>query len=82
MHSAARSASTELLLACEADARGRTGLEHDPYPQSAYLRGLLAAAAAVTLSADDRAGLAGRCHRRGDPAPAPGGNRPLRATPP
>jgi tRNA nucleotidyltransferase (CCA-adding enzyme) len=49
----------ELLLACEADARGRTGLEHRPYPQAAYLRGMLAAAAAVTLAAEDRAGLAG-----------------------
>lgn len=49
----------ELLLACEADARGRTGLEAMPYPQAAYLRTLLAAAAAVTLSAQDRAGLAG-----------------------
>ncbi len=49
----------ELLLACEADARGRTGLENAPYPQAAYLRGVLAAAAGVTLSAQDRAGLAG-----------------------
>ena len=50
---------SELLLACEADARGRTGLENMPYPQAPYLRSLLAAAAAVTLSAQDRAGLAG-----------------------
>ena len=49
----------ELLLACEADARGRTGLENMPYPQAPYLRSLLDAAAAVTLSAQDRAGLAG-----------------------
>jgi tRNA nucleotidyltransferase (CCA-adding enzyme) len=49
----------ELLLACEADARGRTGLEDKPYPQMAYLEGMLKAAAAVTLTADDRAGLAG-----------------------
>ena len=49
----------ELLLACEADARGRTGLENLPYPQAPYLRTLLEAAAAVTLSAQDRAGLAG-----------------------
>ena len=49
----------ELLLACEADARGRTGLENAPYPQADYLRGVLAAAAGVTLSAQDRAGLAG-----------------------
>ena len=50
---------SELLLACEADARGRTGLENMPYPQAPYLRTLLDAAAAVTLSAHDRAGLAG-----------------------
>ncbi len=49
----------ELLLACEADARGRTGLEQMPYPQAAYLQRLLAAAAAVALSPEDRAGLAG-----------------------
>src|SRR5256885_6147503 len=28
----------ELLLACEADARGRTGREHEPYPQAPYLK--------------------------------------------
>src|SRR5690242_12111002 len=28
----------ELLLACEADARGRTGRESEPYPQVAYLK--------------------------------------------
>ncbi len=49
----------ELLLACEADARGRTGLENMPYPQASYLRTLLHAATAVTLSAQERAGLAG-----------------------
>ncbi len=72
----------ELLLACEADARGRTGLEDRPYPQAAYLRTLLAAAAAVTLSAQDRAGLAGAAigeeiRRRRLAAIAP-----LRAAPP
>ena len=35
------------LLACEADARGRAGLHDEPYPQAAYLRGALKAAAAV-----------------------------------
>jgi tRNA nucleotidyltransferase (CCA-adding enzyme) len=49
----------ELLLACEADARGRTGREHEPYPQAAYLRAALAAATAATLSAEERHGLAG-----------------------
>jgi tRNA nucleotidyltransferase (CCA-adding enzyme) len=50
----------ELLLACEADARGRTGKEHDPYPQAAYLAAAQAAAATVTLPEAERAGLKGR----------------------
>ncbi|HEY7996220.1 MAG TPA: multifunctional CCA addition/repair protein [Steroidobacteraceae bacterium] len=49
----------ELLLACEADARGRTGREREPYPQVDYLRAALAASARVALSAADREGLAG-----------------------
>jgi tRNA nucleotidyltransferase (CCA-adding enzyme) len=49
----------EVLRACEADARGRTGREDEPYPQADYLRTALAAAAAVTLAADERRGLAG-----------------------
>jgi tRNA nucleotidyltransferase (CCA-adding enzyme) len=49
----------EMLAACEADARGRTGLETQPYPQRDYLRRARAAAAAVTLDADEREGLAG-----------------------
>ena len=49
----------ELLLACEADARGRTGREHEPYPQADHLRSALAASAAVALNAADRQGLSG-----------------------
>ena len=49
----------ELLLACEADARGRTGRESAPYPQAAYLGEALAAAAGVTLSESERRGLEG-----------------------
>ena len=49
----------ELLLVCECDARGRTGLQSRPYPQADYLRQLRAAATAATLSAAERAGLAG-----------------------
>lgn len=49
----------ELLQACEADARGRTGFELTPYPQAAYLKSALAAAAAVTLSEEERRGLKG-----------------------
>ena len=49
----------ELLLVCESDARGRTGLENNPYPQADYLRRARDAAAAVQLTAEDRAGLKG-----------------------
>jgi tRNA nucleotidyltransferase (CCA-adding enzyme) len=49
----------ELLLACEVDARGRTGLEDTPYPQAEYLKAAQAAAAAVSLSATEREGLGG-----------------------
>ena len=49
----------ELLLACEADARGRTGLEHEPYPQADYLRTALSAATGATLSAEERRDLPG-----------------------
>jgi tRNA nucleotidyltransferase (CCA-adding enzyme) len=37
------------LRACEADARGRLGLEHEPYPQAALLRQALAAARQVVI---------------------------------
>jgi tRNA nucleotidyltransferase (CCA-adding enzyme) len=50
---------SELLLVCESDARGRTGLENNPYPQAAYLQRARDAAAAVQLSDEDRAGLQG-----------------------
>jgi tRNA nucleotidyltransferase (CCA-adding enzyme) len=49
----------ELLRACEADARGRTGLEAEPYPQADYLKTAFAAAAAVMLTEQERQGLAG-----------------------
>jgi tRNA nucleotidyltransferase (CCA-adding enzyme) len=51
---------TELLLACECDARGRTGLETRAYPQVAYLTAARDAAAAATLTEDERAGLTGK----------------------
>ncbi len=50
----------ELLLACESDARGRTGLENRPYPQVAYLLRARDAAAAVTLTEAERGGLQGK----------------------
>ena len=49
----------EMLAACEADARGRTGLDTKPYPQRDYLRRVRAAAAAVSLEESERQGLAG-----------------------
>ena len=49
----------EMLAACEADARGRTGLEAQPYPQREFLLRARAAAAAVSLDASERQGLAG-----------------------
>ena len=41
----------KFLLACEADARGRTGFEDKPYPQAAFLSRALAVA--ETISAAD-----------------------------
>src|SRR5882724_2108370 len=47
------------LLACEADHRGRTGLEDRPFPQADYLRRAFAAARAVTTAALDTTKLSG-----------------------
>jgi tRNA nucleotidyltransferase (CCA-adding enzyme) len=47
------------LLACEADARGRLGMEHSDYPQAAYLRAARDAAATVTAAPFIDAGLQG-----------------------
>jgi len=44
---------TQVLLACEADSRGRAGLESLPYPQRPYLQAARDAAAAVKPSAQD-----------------------------
>ncbi|HTU66619.1 MAG TPA: multifunctional CCA addition/repair protein [Steroidobacteraceae bacterium] len=49
----------DFLLACEADARGRTGFEARDYPQRNYCIRARDAAAAVQLGADERAGLSG-----------------------
>jgi tRNA nucleotidyltransferase (CCA-adding enzyme) len=43
----------QVLIACEADARGRTGFEERPYPQREYLQAARDAAAAVKLTAAD-----------------------------
>lgn len=50
----------DILLACEADARGRTGFEDRAYPQADYLRA--AHAAALAVSARDLAaeGVSGK----------------------
>jgi tRNA nucleotidyltransferase (CCA-adding enzyme) len=50
---------TQALAACEADSRGRLGLERNPYPQRQYLQGARDAAAAIKPTAQDIAGLAG-----------------------
>ncbi|CAN5587633.1 multifunctional CCA addition/repair protein [soil metagenome] len=49
----------QLAVACEADKRGRTGLEDAPYPQAAELLRLHAAAAAVRGAEVAREGLEG-----------------------
>ncbi len=49
----------QFILACEADARGREGLENRDYPQADLVRQAHAAARAVKLSAEQREGLTG-----------------------
>ncbi len=43
----------QALIACEADSRGRTGLETKPYPQRQFLLAAAAAAASVRPSSKD-----------------------------
>jgi tRNA nucleotidyltransferase (CCA-adding enzyme) len=40
----------QFLIACEADARGREGLENESYPQADYLRNAFAAACSVNTA--------------------------------
>lgn len=49
----------DFLLACEADARGRTGHEDEPYPQADYFARAYEAAAGVDLTPLVQRGLAG-----------------------
>jgi tRNA nucleotidyltransferase (CCA-adding enzyme) len=49
----------QALLACEADSRGRLGLEQTPYPQRHYLLSAQAAAAAIKPSGPEMAQLTG-----------------------
>lgn len=55
----ARNALDEFLLACEADAKGRTGFEQNPYPQAEIFRLAAKAAACVDTSAILNSGLQG-----------------------
>src|SRR5277367_1115073 len=59
----------QALLACEADSRGRAGLENTPYPQREYLAKARDAAAAVKPSTEEIGALSGakiaeHLHRR------------------
>ena len=49
----------DFLLACEADARGRLGLEERVYPQRGFFVAARDAAAAIALSPAERTGLSG-----------------------
>lgn len=49
----------KFLLACEADSRGRTGLENKAYPQADYFRAAFAAAMKVKIDDLTNAGLSG-----------------------
>ncbi len=51
---------THFLLACEADARGRKGLEQQAYPQAPYLQQALAKALSVTATPFTEQGLEGK----------------------
>ena len=50
---------TEFLLACEADARGRTGLEDVPYIQATLIRTALDASLQVDNAAIQALGVSG-----------------------
>jgi tRNA nucleotidyltransferase (CCA-adding enzyme) len=49
----------EFLTACECDARGRLGLEGRAYPQAEYLRAAIGSVLPVSLTENERQGLAG-----------------------
>jgi tRNA nucleotidyltransferase (CCA-adding enzyme) len=59
----------QALLACEADSRGRLGLENTPYPQRPYLQAARDAAATIKPTPEDIADQVGpliaeRIHQR------------------
>ncbi len=49
----------QFLIACEADAKGRTGKENDPYPQAEYFKSLQRAAASVDTKSFVEKGMKG-----------------------
>ena len=49
----------QFLLACEADARGRAGLEEQPYPQADFLRQALKVTRAIVPNAEEISKLKG-----------------------
>jgi tRNA nucleotidyltransferase (CCA-adding enzyme) len=55
----------QALLACEADSRGRAGLETDPYPQREYLLAARAAAASIKPTPAQLAASSGAAPYRG-----------------
>jgi tRNA nucleotidyltransferase (CCA-adding enzyme) len=48
-----------MIMTSEADARGRTGFENNPYPQGDYLRAAFVAASTVTNREVIEAGFSG-----------------------
>ena len=59
----------QALMACEADSRGRLGLEKNPYPQREYLQAARDAAATIKPTPEDIADRVGpliaeRIHQR------------------
>ncbi|MBL4835592.1 MAG: multifunctional CCA addition/repair protein [Pseudomonas sp.] len=55
----------QFLGTCEADARGRTGLENEPYPQADYLRSAAQAARDVSVESLMAQGLEGAALGKG-----------------
>jgi tRNA nucleotidyltransferase (CCA-adding enzyme) len=49
----------QFLIACEADAKGRTGKENDLYPQAEYFKSLQRAAASVDTKSFVEEGMKG-----------------------
>ncbi|MDD5115203.1 MAG: multifunctional CCA addition/repair protein [Methylobacter sp.] len=55
----AKNTLADFLLACEADAKGRTGLEHTPYPQADFINRAAIAAANIDTRPVLQSGLKG-----------------------